>query len=238
MSAQLNQLRIVHKKVAPDQKNGTETRSNLIAHCFWKKMGRILNRFKSRHCLNELYNMFISSSYFPEDLKETPRCFSQVLFSLARDGQVCRVVRGKVHWKYNWRLCNPLTVASEKSCSGMELSDHVKDTATMFFTENQRSLRWLKNYREIKFFYELWSSTHDDVMLSCESPDGRDVPTKVDPAEAVGMIGPPLFGRILFALSEENECRVISRQDFAPIVHWTMNDRFYQKKSHSISHES
>jgi len=232
MSAQLNTRRIVLKKVTPDQRNGTETRSNLIAHCFWKKLGCILHRFKSRRCLNELYNMFISSSHFSEDLKETPRCFNQVLFSLVHDGLVCRVRQGQILWKYNWRLCDQLVVTKEKSCAGMELNDHVRDVADMFFMENNHSLRWLKNQHEIKFFYELWSTTHDDVVLSCESPDRHDTRIKTDPAEAVRMVGPPLFGRILFALSRKNECRVISRRGRPPVVHWTMNDQFYQKKPH------
>ena len=239
MSAQLNLLRITTKKVAPDQQNGTETRSNLIAYCFWKKMGRLLHRFKSRRSINELYNMFISSSYFPEDLKETPRCFNQVLFSLAFDGKVCRVSRGQVYWKYNCHICDDLHVTQSESCAGLEVDDVVRSAARMFFDENKHSLRWLKNFREIKFFYELWSSTHDDIMLSCAyPPDYRDVPIKTDPAEAVGMLGPPLFGQILFAISKEKKCRVISRHEHAPIVHWAMNDQFYQKKSLSISHES
>ena len=176
--------------------------------------------------------MFISSEHFPEDLKETPRSFKQVLFSLVHDGKVCLVVKGKVQWKFNWKLCDSLNVTKEETCSGLALDDHVRGVASFFFAENERSLRWLRDHREIKFLYELWSSTHDDVMLSCESPDLRDVPIKVDPAEAhIHMLGPPRFGRILFALSEDNKCRVISRSDRAPIVHWQMNDKFYQKKS-------
>lgn len=229
MSAQLNKNRIVSGIAMADQQNGTETRSNLIAYSFWKKLGRLFNRFRSRRCLNELYNMFISSSLFPEDLAETPRCFNQVLFSLVHDGKICRVTKGQIHWKFNWRLCDPLDVRKEKSCVGMDLDEHVVEVAEMFFTENTHSLRQLRNHREIKFFYELWSSTHDSVVLACA--DLRDVPTKVDPGVLdYSMYGIPLFGRILFALSSEKKCRVIYRDRLAPIVHWTMNDKFYQKK--------
>ena len=238
MSAQLNTRRVIDTVATPDNENGTETRSNLIAYCFWKKIGRLIIRFKTRRSLREIYNMFISSSHFPEDLKETPRSFNQVLFSLCHDGKVCRVVKGKIQWKFNWKSCDTLTVLKEESCSGLELDDHVREIASMFLTENAHSLRWLRNYREIKFFYELWSSTHDDVVLICSTPDPRDVPTKVDPIMGrVHMLGIPRFGRILFALSADNECRVISRSGRAPIVHWGMNDKFYQKKSSHKSNE-
>ena len=237
MAAQLNLFRVVDSIVSPDLKNGTESRANIIAHCFWKKMGRLLNRFKSRRSLREIYNMFISSAHFPEDLRETPRSFNQVLFSLVHDGKVCRVVNGKVHWKFNWRLCDPIIVTKGESCAGLELDDHIVSVASMFFKKNAHSLRWLRNHREIKFLYELWSTTHDDVVLACADP--RDVPTKTDPSKPSGhMLGPPLFGRILFALSEEKKCRVISPPGRAPLVHWEINNKFYQNKSSDESGKS
>jgi hypothetical protein len=215
MSAQLNRMLIVTELAPTDNENGTETVSNKVAWLFWQNCGAIMFRFKSRRLLCELYNMFISSSMLPITLKKTPRAFKQVLFSLARDGKVCRVQGGRIKWNYDASWCNPLETShiwmEESEGPDCKIEDVQRVDATEFYNENEHAIRWLRSYNDIKFFYDLWSSTHDDIMLG-----GGATP----------------FHTIISSLKDEKICRFTdSRHGCSSSIMWTTNDQFYKKKS-------
>lgn len=231
MSAQLNTRMIVHTLAPVDNENGTETHSNRIAYRFWRTCGAFLYRFNTYSEVLRLYNMFISSNLLPRELKNTPRSFNQVLVSLSRGFvhntysfyPVCTVDNQCIVWDYDARRCKRLRSSVRESSSGMEQSNSVSDTAHLFFHNNMELLKQLKHYGEIKFFYELWSTTHDDIMLACVKEEilTRNAKTgKTVKTVRWKSIPRPSFEKILFALSLGGWCRVVKRGRKSPIIQW------------------
>lgn len=88
--------------VDPDMENGLESVSCELAHKFYEHHSKELHRMKDRE---EIRRFYVSTVGKWASSRDGPgaRHFNQVLFSLCRDGNVCRLTnQGKVVlWKAN-----------------------------------------------------------------------------------------------------------------------------------------
>lgn len=92
----------------PTNSNGTEYYANIIARCFWDDCGSILYRYSNRADVYKIYEFWCRSVLCPAGLKDYFRNFDQVLYSLAHDGDVCKVISGRyIKWSYNPYECPP-----------------------------------------------------------------------------------------------------------------------------------
>lgn len=94
--------------VPPTNSNGTEYYANIIARCFWNSCGTILHKYNSRNEVYKIYNYWCNSALYPQGLRKYFRNFSQVLYSLVHDGNVCGVIGNSyIRWSYNSQECPP-----------------------------------------------------------------------------------------------------------------------------------
>jgi len=81
------------EQVAADMDNGLETVSCLLAKTFYARYGSSLHGITKRGQLSQFY-IDTYESWCPADLVGQPRHFKQVLFALANDTKMVRVVGG------------------------------------------------------------------------------------------------------------------------------------------------
>lgn len=94
--------------VSPTNGNGTEYYSNIIARCFWDSCGSILYKYSYRNDVYKIFYYWSNSVLYPKGLKDYFRNFSQVLYSLVHEGNVCKVIQSyHIEWSYNPLECPP-----------------------------------------------------------------------------------------------------------------------------------
>lgn len=81
------------EQVAADMDNGLETVSCRLAKTFYERYGASLHGITKRGQLSQFY-IDTYESWCPDDLVGQPRHFKQVLFALANDTKMVRVVGG------------------------------------------------------------------------------------------------------------------------------------------------
>ena len=90
------------RRAAPDQSRGLETVSIDWAGAFYEAYSHLLPHMKTREEVEGHFVLWSGSRHFtPPSLYNYPRTFSQVLFALVHELQVCRVDRnGAMLWQY------------------------------------------------------------------------------------------------------------------------------------------
>lgn len=84
----------IYKLIKPDMPNGLESISCMIAKQFYENCQQYLVGCTDRKSVESLYNTTIHS-WISYDLskRQKKRSFNQVLYALANDGKVCKVIK-------------------------------------------------------------------------------------------------------------------------------------------------
>ena len=134
--------------------NGTEYYSNITARCFWESCGSILYKYTDRKNVSKIYYFWIKSALYPTGLKNNSRDFSQVLYSLVHDGQVCKVIKNNyIDWSYIPYMCPPKYLHWEYNLQ-LELGEHIHaDTPNDFLYASRQDYVVSNSRKFAKKFY-------------------------------------------------------------------------------------